>query len=139
VAWIPYARRRLLAAFLPVVRQVPAILGNPRRSLIMVAGATAQNLAYTLALMASLAAFGASAPLLGVLVVHMISATVAAVSPTPGGLGAMEAALVAGLTRLGIPGGEAVAAVLAFRIATFWLPLPVGAWLLGKARSRSWV
>jgi uncharacterized membrane protein YbhN (UPF0104 family) len=49
----------------------------------------------------------------------------------------MEAASSPG--RLGIPGGEAVAAVLAFRIATFWLPLPVGAWLLRRARRRSWV
>ncbi|MBK5265936.1 MAG: flippase-like domain-containing protein [Acidimicrobiia bacterium] len=70
--------------------------------------------------------------------VYMVSATVASISPTPGGLGAMEAALVAGITRLGVPAGEAVAAVLSFRVATFWLPLPVGAWLLRLARRREW-
>lgn len=137
--WIPRTRRRLLASVVPVLRQVPAMLRDWRRSATMAAGAIAQNLAYTLALMGSLAAFGASAPVLGVLVVYMVAATVAAISPTPGGLGAMEAALIAGFTRLGIPGGEAVAAVLAFRIATFWLPLPIGAWLLHRARQRAWV
>jgi len=139
LVWIPRTRRRLLASLVPVLRQVPTVLRDPRRSVTMIAGAVAQNLAYTLALMASLAAFGASAPVLGVLVVYMIAATVAAISPTPGGLGAMEAALIAGFTRLGVPGGEAVAAVLAFRIATFWLPLPLGAWLLRRARRRVWV
>lgn len=136
--WIPHTRRRLLAWIIPVLREVPAVLGNPKRTITMVAGAVAQNLAYAAALLASLAAFGASAPFVGVFVVYMIAATVAAISPTPGGLGAMEAALVAGFTRLGIPGGPAIAAVLAFRIVTFWLPIPIGAWLLARGRKRSW-
>ena len=40
----------------------------------------------------------------------------------PGGLGAVEAALSAGLTAAGIPGGLAVSSVLLFRLVTFWLP-----------------
>ena len=43
-------------------------------------------------------------------------------APTPGDLGAMEAALVAGLTALGEASGPAIAAVLGFRLLTFWLP-----------------
>ena len=38
----------------------------------------------------------------------------------------MEAVLSAGLTAIGIPAHEAIAAVLIFRTATFWLPIPVG-------------
>jgi uncharacterized membrane protein YbhN (UPF0104 family) len=34
--------------------------------------------------------------------------------------------LAAGLTAIGIPAGEAIPAVLLFRMATFWLPIPVG-------------
>ena len=48
------------------------------------------------------------------------------VSPTPGGLGAVEAALVSGLTGYGMPDGKAVAAVLTFRLFTFWLPMLPG-------------
>jgi undecaprenyl-diphosphatase len=40
----------------------------------------------------------------------------------------MEAALVAGLTAVGVPSGQAVAGVLSFRLATFWLPTFPG-WL----------
>lgn len=137
--WIPRTRRVLVEPVLSVVRQVPAIVRNPRRSGSMVAGAIAQNLSYAFVLTACLAAFGASTSPLAVLVVYMLAATVAAVSPTPGGLGAMEAALIAGLTRVAVPGGEAIAAVLAFRLATFWLVLPVGAWMLRVSRQRAWI
>jgi glycosyltransferase 2 family protein len=34
--------------------------------------------------------------------------------------------LAAGLTAIGIPAHEAIPAVLVFRLATFWLPIPVG-------------
>ncbi len=136
--WVLRSRRHLFDPVLAILRQVPGVLRDPRRSGAMALGAVAQNVAYTLALLAALAAFGVSVPPIGLLVVYMVSATVASISPTPGGLGAMEAALVAGITRLGIPGGEAVAAVLSFRVATFWLPLPVGAWLLRVARHREW-
>ena len=56
------------------------------------------------------------------------SSVVAAAAPTPGGLGAMEAALVAGFTAVGMDPAIAVAAVLSYRLATFWLPILPG-WL----------
>jgi uncharacterized protein (TIRG00374 family) len=54
--------------------------------------------------------------------VYLGAAVIAAASPTPGGLGAIEAALVAGLTGIGLPPGPAVSAVLTYRLATYWLP-----------------
>jgi uncharacterized membrane protein YbhN (UPF0104 family) len=41
--------------------------------------------------------------------------------PRPGSLGAVEAALVAGLTSVGVDKEVAVPAVFPFRLATFWL------------------
>jgi glycosyltransferase 2 family protein len=35
---------------------------------------------------------------------------------------------VAGLAGIGIPADQAIPAVLVFRVATFWLPIPAG-WL----------
>lgn len=56
----------------------------------------------------------------------------ASAAPTPGGVGAVEAALIAGLiaglTTTGVPTEQAVPAVLVYRIATFWLPVLPG-WL----------
>lgn len=48
----------------------------------------------------------------------------------------MEAALISALTRIAVPGGQAVAATLAFRLATFWLPLAIGSVLLHRLRRR---
>ena len=47
-------------------------------------------------------------------------------APTPGGLGAVEAALSTGLAAAGMPPAAAVSAVLLYRVATFWLPVPSG-------------
>ncbi len=56
--------------------------------------------------------------------------------PHPGGLGAIEAALVAGLTGIGVPPGPAVSAVLTYRLATYWLPVIPGwaAWRILQRR-----
>ena len=51
---------------------------------------------------------------------------VGAAIPTPGGIGAIEAAMAAGLTAAGLPGSIAVSAVLIYRTATFWIPIPIG-------------
>ena len=59
----------------------------------------------------------------------------AATAPTPGGLGAIEALLAAGLTGIGIPSGPAVSAVLLYRLATYWLPVPPG-WLSWRLLQR---
>jgi uncharacterized protein (TIRG00374 family) len=58
--------------------------------------------------------------------VYFTGTTLGSIIPTPGGLGAMEAALTAGLTAAGVPGAVAVSAVLLYRLLTFWLPVPVG-------------
>ena len=123
----------------PILEAVPGVVRDPKRSALMVVAAAAANAAYGFALFGAVAAFGSAPPPLGVLVVYLVAATIAAIAPTPGGLGAMEAALVAGLTRLAIPGGQAVAATLAFRLATFWLPLAVGFIVLQRARRRGWI
>lgn len=137
--WIPRSRKRILTAIGPTLRAVPKVVSNPRRSVLMVVGAVAINLSYAFALYGSVAAFGPAPPALGVLVVYLLAATVAAVAPTPGGLGAMETALVSALTRISVPGGQAVAATLAFRLATFWLPLAIGGLILRYARGSQWI
>lgn len=51
---------------------------------------------------------------------------VATAAPTPGGLGALEAALIAGLVAAGMENTIAVPAVFLYRLATFWLPILPG-------------
>jgi len=49
--------------------------------------------------------------------------------------GAIEAALVAGLTAVGMQAGPAVSAALLYRLATYWLPIAPG-WLSWRALLR---
>ncbi len=45
---------------------------------------------------------------------------------TPGGLGFVEAGLTGTLALAGVPAAEAVVATLAYRLVSFWLPIPAG-------------
>ncbi len=57
------------------------------------------------------------------------------VSPTPQGIGVVEAVMALVYTSLGVPGATAVLAALTFRGLTFWLPLLIGFFLLQRVRS----
>ena len=92
-----------------------------------------------LALDASLRAFSVSLAVPALVVVYLAAATLGSAVPTPGGLGAVEAALVGGLTTTGIPVGAALASVLLFRVATFWLPAPVGWGAFVALQRRGWI
>jgi uncharacterized membrane protein YbhN (UPF0104 family) len=46
---------------------------------------------------------------------------------TPGGLGFVEAGLTGTLALAGVAAGAAVVATLAYRLVSFWLPIPAGA------------
>jgi uncharacterized protein (TIRG00374 family) len=89
-----------------------------------------------LALVAALYAVGAGPKLSVVLLAYGAGAVLGMIPITPGGLGFVEAGLVATLALAGIAGEQALLATLAYRIASYWLPLPAGlvAWLLFRRR-----
>jgi uncharacterized protein (TIRG00374 family) len=91
---------------------------------------------YLLAFIAALLSLGAHPAILPAAIVYLAGNAVGSAAPTPGGLGAVEAVLTAGLTAIGIPAHEAIPAVLVFRVATFWLPIPAG-WLSFELLQRS--
>jgi undecaprenyl-diphosphatase len=84
------------------------------------------TLFYIAAFAASVQAFGGGISLAQVGAVYLGASAIAAAAPTPGGLGPLEAALVAGLTGVGLAPGPAVSAVLVYRLATYWLPVLPG-------------
>lgn len=69
---------------------------------------------------------GAHPAILAAALVFLAGNTVGSATPTPGGLGGVEAVMAAGLTASGIPAHHAIPAVLLFRMASFWLPIPAG-------------
>ncbi|MGH3158357.1 MAG: lysylphosphatidylglycerol synthase domain-containing protein, partial [Streptosporangiaceae bacterium] len=129
---VPQTRAKLTAMVWPHLRRAwPRLLDALSRPLRMVASAGANLLlsaAYLLAFIAALRAVGAHPAILPAAVVYLAGNAVGSAAPTPGGLGGVEAVLVAGLSAMGIPAAEAISGVLVFRVATFWLPIPAG-WL----------
>jgi uncharacterized membrane protein YbhN (UPF0104 family) len=123
---LPWSRKWLTRRIRPIFQQVgPRLLTlvqQPRKLGVGVGGILLLNLGYIICLVACVWAFGGSAPIAAIAVVYLAGATIGQAAPTPGGLGAVEAALSAGLTAAGIPGGIAVSSVLLFRLVTFWLP-----------------
>ncbi len=139
----PPTRRLLRRRVEPLVRstlpQLVAMGSDPRRLGIALLGVLVMNGGYMLALDASLRAFSTSLAAPTLVVVYLVASTVGSAAPTPGGLGAVEAALVGGLTATGVPLASALPAVLAFRAATFWLPAPVGYGAFVVLQRRGWV
>ena len=99
---------------------------RPAKLAALFGGSAGVTLAYICALAAALAAFHAGISFAKVGAVYLGASLIAAAAPTPGGLGALEAAMVAGLTGVGLESGVAVASVLSYRLATYWLPILPG-------------
>jgi uncharacterized membrane protein YbhN (UPF0104 family) len=130
VVAVPPGRRFVVARLRPYTDQVVPRLGvvfsRPWRLLAGVAGALVQALATVLVMIVCIEAFGGSVGWPLVTVVVLAGTAVGSAAPTPGGLGAVEAVLSAGLTAGGLDGATAVSAVLLFRLLTFWLPVLPG-------------
>jgi glycosyltransferase 2 family protein len=127
---VPAGRRLLLARVAPTLDQVlPRLLEvaqQPRKLAEGVGGTLLLSLAYILCLAACVRAFHGSVAFASIAVVYLTGSALGSLIPTPGGLGAVEAALTAGLVATGLHGTEAASSVLLFRLLTFWLPVPFG-------------
>jgi uncharacterized membrane protein YbhN (UPF0104 family) len=130
VVSLPPVRRRIVARAKPVVSQIGpqlALLGEqPWRFAWGVVGAVGLNAARSMALIAAVLAFGGDASWLAIVFVYLAGATIGQAAPTPGGIGAVEAALAAGLIAVGLDSTTAISTALLYRIATFWLPILPG-------------
>jgi len=103
-------------------RDLVPTLRRPVRALQLGGGAIVFLVLQAVGMAATLAAFEPHFPLIPVMAVYVVASTLGQLAPTPGGLGAVEAATVAGLTAVGVAAAPAVAAVLTSRLLTFWLP-----------------
>ncbi len=103
-------------------------IARDRRLLMRLIGWAAANwLLDGASLWVFLFAFGHRAGIDALLVSYGLANVLAAIPITPGGLGVVEAVLVASLVGFGAPRGQAVLGVIAWRLVNFWLPIPLGA------------
>ncbi len=127
---VPWSRALLTTRVLPATKRSLANVGEiarqPGKMIELFGGCLVITMGYILALAVSVSAFGAGPAFTSVALVYLVGSMVSSVAPTPGGIGAVEATLIAGLTSAGMPSTTAIAAVILFRLATFWIPLLPG-------------
>jgi uncharacterized membrane protein YbhN (UPF0104 family) len=97
----------------------------------------ALTLFHVLAFAACVSAAGGSVPLVTLAAVYLGAATAGSLVPAPGGIGPVEAALVAGLTAAGMPLPAATAAALLSRLVSVWLPAVPGLAAAAMLRRRA--
>ena len=108
------------------VRTALAYIRHPRRGAVAVAGAIGFWAANIGILWASFEAFGADVPF-AVLVQGFFVGMAANLLPSPaGGVGSVDAGMIAAFVLFGIAGEIVFPAVLTYRVIAFWLPIPPG-------------
>ncbi|MCI1832751.1 MAG: YbhN family protein [Bifidobacterium sp.] len=128
---IPAVRRMLTEKYLPIVatyaRQLLDVLTQPKELTFAVLGSLVLNVATGLGFWASLLAFGCHTNPMETIFIFLLANTLGSAVPTPGGLGAVEAALTFAFTSVGVPAAVALSATLLYRVGFYWLRIPMGA------------
>jgi uncharacterized membrane protein YbhN (UPF0104 family) len=78
-------------------------------------------------LVAALVAFDAHARPADVLLAFVVSQALGIVPITPGGVGFVDVGLTSMLVLIGIPADTGLIGTLLYRLFSFWLPIPIGA------------
>ncbi|MCK7624086.1 lysylphosphatidylglycerol synthase domain-containing protein [Streptomyces sp. RS10V-4] len=132
VTAVPVLRKfvvtRLRSLFAGVVPRMLDILQRPRKLVTGIGGMLLLTAANVMCLDASIRAFGGGDQIsyAGIAVAFLAGNALGSAAPTPGGVGAVEAALIGALTFGGLPADTALPAVLLFRLMVFWLPVLPG-------------
>ncbi|WP_404827311.1 MULTISPECIES: lysylphosphatidylglycerol synthase domain-containing protein [Streptomyces] len=125
-----FVSTRVRSLFAGVVPRMLDILQRPRKLITGIGGMLFLTAANVLCLDASIRAFGGGDTLsyASIAVAFLAGNALGSAAPTPGGVGAVEGALIGALTFAGLASDTAFPAVLLFRLMVFWLPVLPG-WL----------
>jgi len=128
---IPKVRSVLVSRFKPQFASawgnVRQIVQTPAKVVRIFVGAVSTQLMMALGLGFALLAMGTSASFGGLFIVCTFTALVGGMAPVPGGIGVMETSYITGLTLLGVPQDQAIAATIVYRACTTYLP-PLWGW-----------
>ncbi|MCU1431028.1 MAG: flippase-like protein [Actinotalea sp.] len=138
---VPVVRVWVWSRLVPLWRQtwprLVQMFSHPGRLAVAVGGNLLMTLGYLGAFYACLAAFGLTLSPIDLALIYLLGNTAGAVVPVPGGVGAVEGALIAGLTAAGglsLP--EATSVAFLFRALTFWARVPFG-WVAMRVLQRT--
>jgi uncharacterized membrane protein YbhN (UPF0104 family) len=106
----------------PQVRSALGALRASNKLILLFGGNLATELLFAIALGLFVRGIGFHVSLPQLLVINISVSLLASFIPVPGGIGVTEFGLTAGLTAAGVPEEAALAAVILYRISTFYLP-----------------
>jgi glycosyltransferase 2 family protein len=129
---VPRLRRLAADKLRPKARDIwgnlRQVASSPHKLVLLVGGSFAQELLVVMALSVSLRAFGDHVNLPTLYVVIFLAGIIGGISPSPGGMGVVEAGMILGLTGAGVSEADATAAVFIQRLFTSYLP-PIWGWI----------
>lgn len=106
--------------------QTRVVLRRPFRAVLLWAGSAAVPALHIVTLLAVVHALHLPTPTMLIASAYLGASALAALVPTPGGMGGLDVALIAALVGVGLAAGPAVAAVIIYRLLTVWIPLLPG-------------
>lgn len=128
---VPRLRRLAAGKLRPKLRDIwgnlRQVAGAPYKLVLLVGGSFGQELLVAMTLSVALRAFGEHLRLPTLIVVITLAGIIGGISPSPGGMGVVEAGMILGLTAAGVPEADATAAVFIQRLFTSYLP-PIWGW-----------
>ena len=133
----PSMRSKIIAWFHRAGVQILSVVKRPLNGLIVVLGELLSMAAMTACMCIVLSALHQSANLSAIIVICALASSASSVVPIPGGLGAPEAIVVAGLAAVGVEHNAALIAAVLWRIAVYWGPPIPGAALLYDLQRRN--
>ncbi len=134
-----FFRNKIWAFLRSAGSTLAGVAKSPHQVALVTVGALGGPMVQIVALALCVHAVGGHLPFVQVGAIYLGAHVLASAAPVPGGLGALEAALIAGLSALGMPPGAAASAVLIYRLLTYWLTIPVGWFALKIAEGRDYV
>jgi uncharacterized membrane protein YbhN (UPF0104 family)/tRNA A-37 threonylcarbamoyl transferase component Bud32 len=119
---VPKFRARVVPPMREALSGLWSVARNRHKRLELFGGNLASELIYAISLGATSLAYGTHLSLAELIFVNTAASVLSSLVPVPGGIGAAEASLSAGLIAVGVDQSTAFAIAITQRLSTFYLP-----------------
>lgn len=130
----PAVRARTATVCSWILDPLRQVAPNGPRTGLLATGSMAISATRAMTLYACLLALGGQTPLLAVVALFLTAEAAGMLTTSPAGLGVMDGVAITGLAAFGVATATAIAAILLFRLLTFWTPILPGALTLWRLR-----
>ena len=122
IAFVPRVREKVLPPIRAAATSLWAVARDRRKRLELFGGNAVAEILYALTLGSACLAYGVHLNFAQLLFVNEAAAALSGLVPVPGGVGAAEASITAGLVAMGVDNSTAFAIAFTHRLCTYYLP-----------------